>query len=43
MNFEQAKQKAQALVSQMTLEEKTSQMLYQAPAIPRLGLPSYNW
>lgn len=31
------------LVSQMTLEEKTSQMLYTSPAIPRLGIPSYNW
>lgn len=31
------------LVSQMTLEEKTTQMLFDAPAIPRLGIPSYNW
>jgi beta-glucosidase len=31
------------LVSQMTLEEKTGQMLYNAPAIPRLGVPEYNW
>ncbi|HEX2925399.1 MAG TPA: glycoside hydrolase family 3 C-terminal domain-containing protein [Ruminiclostridium sp.] len=31
------------LVSRMTLEEKTSQMLYTSPAIPRLGIPSYNW
>jgi beta-glucosidase len=31
------------LVSQMTLEEKTTQMLFNAPAIPRLGIPSYNW
>lgn len=31
------------LVSQMTLEEKTMQMLFDAPAIPRLGIPSYNW
>ncbi len=31
------------LVSQMTLEEKTTQMLYNSPAIPRLGIPSYNW
>ena len=43
MNYAEAKERAAALVSQMTLEEKTSQMLYQAPAIPRLGLPSYNW
>ncbi len=31
------------LVSQMTLEEKTTQMLFNSPAIPRLGIPSYNW
>ena len=31
------------LVSRMTLEEKTTQMLFNSPAIPRLGIPSYNW
>ncbi|MFL7807180.1 MAG: glycoside hydrolase family 3 protein, partial [Anaerolineae bacterium] len=31
------------LVSRMTLEEKISQTLYDAPAIPRLGVPAYNW
>jgi beta-glucosidase len=31
------------LVSRMTLEEKTSQMLNNSPAIPRLGIPAYNW
>ncbi len=31
------------LVSRMTLEEKTTQMLYNSPAIPHLGIPSYNW
>lgn len=35
--------RARALVSKMTLEEKASQMLHGAPAIPRLGIPSYNW
>ena len=35
--------KARALVAQMTLEEKIFQMLYNAPAIPRLGIPAYNW
>lgn len=34
---------AKKLVSQMTLEEKVSQMLYQSPAIERLGIPAYNW
>lgn len=31
------------LVSQMTLEEKISQMVYTAPAIERLQVPEYNW
>ena len=31
------------LVSHMTLEEKVSQMQNAAPAIPRLGIPAYNW
>jgi beta-glucosidase len=31
------------LVSRMTLQEKADQLLYTAPAIPRLEIPSYNW
>ena len=31
------------LVSRMTLEEKVSQMVHTAAAIPRLGIPQYNW
>jgi beta-glucosidase len=31
------------LVSRMTLEEKVSQMQDVAAAIPRLGVPAYNW
>jgi beta-glucosidase len=27
----------------LTLEEKIAQTLYDAPAIPRLGVPAYNW
>ena len=42
-NREEARKKAEALVSQMTLEEKASQLKYDAPAIPRLGIPAYNW
>ena len=34
---------AEELVAQMTLEEKLSQMNHDAPAIPRLGIPAYNW
>jgi beta-glucosidase len=35
--------RAKDLVSRMTLEEKVSQMQDVAPAIPRLGVPAYNW
>lgn len=31
------------LVSQMTLEEKVSQMTYSSGALPRFGIPEYNW
>ena len=31
------------LVSLMTLEEKVSQMVNDAPAVDRLGIPPYNW
>lgn len=31
------------LVSRMTIEEEASQMGYASPAIPRLGIPYYNW
>ncbi len=37
------KEQAQKLVSQMTLEEKCSQLRYDSPAIERLGIDSYNW
>ena len=39
----QATAQAKELVSRMTLEEKASQLRYDAPAIPRLGIPAYNW
>lgn len=35
--------RAKDLVSRMTLEEKVTQMLHSAPAIPRLGVRAYNW
>lgn len=35
--------RAKDLVTRMTLEEKVTQMLYSAPAIPRLGVRAYNW
>jgi beta-glucosidase len=38
-----AEQRAAALVSRMTLEEKAAQLGHAAPAIPRLHVPQYNW
>jgi beta-glucosidase len=35
--------RARDLVSRMTLEEKAAQMLNTAPAIPRLGVPAYDY
>ena len=40
LSFEE---RAKDLVSKMTLEEKCAQTVYNAPAIPRLGIPAYNW
>ena len=31
------------LIGRMTLEEKVQQMRDHAPAIPRLGVPKYDW
>jgi beta-glucosidase len=31
------------LVGRMTLEEKVSQLMNDAKAVPRLGIPAYNW
>ena len=36
-------QRVNDLVSRMTLEEKVSQLGHTADAIPRLGVPEYNW
>ncbi len=36
-------QRVNDLVSRLTLEEKASQMQDSAAAIPRLGIPAYNW
>lgn len=35
--------RAADLVARMTVEEKVSQMLNDAPAVPRLGIPKYEW
>jgi len=36
-------QRVNDLVSRMTLQEKVLQMQHTAPAIPPLGIPSYDW
>lgn len=43
MERSEARKLAKELVSKMTLDEKASQLRYDAPAIPRLGIPAYNW
>jgi len=36
-------QRVNDVVSRLTLEEKVAQMLNATPAIPRLGIPAYDW
>ncbi len=36
-------QRVDALIHAMTLDEKVSQMMNASPAIPRLGIPAYDW
>ena len=38
-----SEERAADLVHRMTLEEKASQLVNQARAIPRLGVPAYDW
>jgi beta-glucosidase len=37
------KDRIKDLISRMTPEEKASQLRHDSPAIPRLGIPEYNW
>lgn len=36
-------QRVDDLISRLSVEEKASLMLYNSPAIERLGIPEYNW
>src|SRR5215216_5179116 len=36
-------QRVDDLIARLTLEEKVSQMMNAAPAIPRVGIPQYDW
>ena len=40
LSFEE---RANDIVTRLTLEEKVAQMLNAAPAISRLGIPAYDW
>ena len=43
MDRSKALEKARALVARMTVEEKISQLRYDAPPVERLDIPAYNW
>lgn len=43
MDYKSAREKAVSIVSQMTIEEKISQLQYEAKAIDRLNINEYNW
>ncbi len=36
-------ERVEDLLSRMTFEEKVNQLFNESPAIPRLGIPAYNW
>lgn len=38
-----ARERAEALADEMTVEEQAMQLRYDAPALKRLGIPAYNW
>lgn len=38
-----AEERAEDLISRLTLEEKASLMMHQSPAIKRLGVPEFQW
>lgn len=38
-----AEARARDLASRLTLDEKVSLLIFDSPAIDRLGIPSYNW
>jgi beta-glucosidase len=41
--FMNREERIKELISHMTLEEKVSQLKYDSDAVPRLGIPEYNW
>jgi len=43
VNAQTPDERVKNLIAKMTLEEKVSQMVYNSPAIEKLGIPEYNW
>ncbi len=43
MDFQKARERAAKIVEPMTAYEKMSQLVYNSPAIERLGIKEYNW
>ena len=43
MDKRKARKKAERIVGRMTAYEKISQLLFNSPAIERLGINEYNW
>jgi beta-glucosidase len=43
MNREEREKRIKDMISKMTLEEKVSQLSYDAPAVESAGIPRYNW
>jgi beta-glucosidase len=41
--FENARKRATEMVAKLTLQEKISQFGHDAPAVPRVGLPAFNY
>ena len=43
MTVQERNDEINALLKELTLEEKVSLMLHESMAVPRLGIPEYNW
>ncbi|MBR4999093.1 MAG: glycoside hydrolase family 3 protein, partial [Clostridia bacterium] len=43
MTVQERNDEINALIKELTLEEKVSLMLHESMAVPRLGIPEYNW
>ena len=39
----QAREKAEAYLKDLSIEEQAMLLKYESPAIPKAGIPEYNW